>query len=73
MASKRRIAVLSYLVLFIMMKDGKSDVSLAGNLGNRVKRLEEKVKALEETCMDKCKREYTEKECFNPWSNGVAS
>lgn len=65
MVSQRRIAVLSYLVLFIMMKDGKSDVSPAGNLRDRVKTLEEKVKALEETCMDKCKRKYTEKESFS--------
>ena len=47
------------------MKDGKSDVSPAGNLGRRLTRLEERVKALEETCMDKCKRKYTEKESFS--------
>ena len=56
---------MSYLVLLIMMKDGKSDVSPAGNLGRRLTRLEERVKALEETCMDKCKRKYTEKESFS--------
>ena len=56
---------MSYLVLLIMMKDGKSDVSPAGNLGRRLTRLEERVKALEETCIDKCKRKYTEKESFS--------
>ena len=58
MASQRRIAVLLYLVLFIMMTNGQCVVP-AGNLEGRVERLELMVKALEETCMDKCKRKYT--------------
>lgn len=64
MASQWWIAVLSYVVLFIMMKDGESAVP-AGNLEVRVARLEEKVKALEEVCMDRCKRKYTHKESFS--------
>lgn len=59
MANHWRIAVMTCLVLFMMMEDAKPDAVPFGNLGNRVAMLEEKLKALEETCMDKCKRKYT--------------
>ena len=58
MANQLRIVVVTCLVLFIVMEDAKRAV-LAGNLGKRASRLEEKVEALEETCKDKCKRKYT--------------
>lgn len=54
MATQWRIAVVTCLVLFIMMEDAKP--VLAGKVGKRIKALENRVKALEETCMDKCKR-----------------
>lgn len=54
MATQWRIAVVTGLVLFIMMEDAKP--VLAGKVGKRIKALENRVKALEETCMDKCKR-----------------
>ena len=53
MAAQWRIAVVICLVLFIMMTD--TEPVLAGNK-ERIKALEIKVKALEETCMDKCNR-----------------
>ena len=47
------------LVLFIMMENPKPVLAKAGRIGKRIKALEDRVKALEETCLDKCKRSYT--------------
>ena len=59
MANQWRIAVVACLVLFIMMEDAKpvlSQVAGRSRIGKRVDALEKRIKALEETCMNKCKR-----------------
>ena len=56
MANELRIAVVACLVLFIMIEGAKPVLAARNRIGTRVKALEGRVKALEETCIDKCKR-----------------
>ena len=53
MENQWRIAVVACLVLFSMIEGAKRG---RNRIGTRVKALEDRVKALEETCIDKCKR-----------------
>jgi len=59
MANQWRIAVVTCLMLSILMEEAKPVLSQAtgkSRIGKRVTALENRVKALEETCMNKCKR-----------------
>jgi len=54
MANQWRIAVVTCVVLFMMMEGAKP--VLATKVWQKIRMLEDRVKALEETCTDKCQR-----------------
>ena len=44
------------LVLFVVIEGAKPVLALRDSMETKIRGLEERVKALEETCIDKCKR-----------------